>query len=56
MRAGYAENETGLKGQYELFKRVCDVTGDAPYVFDGSYVLDGPYVLDGELLKKSPKR
>jgi hypothetical protein len=40
MRADYAEKETGFEGQYELFKRVCDVTGEVPFV------------VDGELLKK----
>lgn len=41
MRADYAERETGFEGQFELFQRVRDITGKAPFV------------LDGEQLKKS---
>lgn len=41
MRADFAEEETGFEGQYKLFQKISEVTGEAPYV------------LDGELLKKS---
>jgi hypothetical protein len=35
MRANYAERETGFEGQFELFQRIQNITGNAPFVIDG---------------------
>lgn len=42
MRAEYSEDQTGFEGQYKLFKKIQDLTGERPLVIDSENLTRDP--------------